>query len=224
MPPLPIPRRYRAGLASVDRLTDEDVDLLVERLDGGSAEVSFEELAVPLRGELAADVDLERLLEAVASLNTLLPEDGSGAKGLAEDVSESNDISVPEERRPAYVGRLERLIRVPTLILAARASEVASEHDKVFHDVRILTDMRPVFGPDPASVEMAALVGTMKLEYHLGGKSAIDSVYIALDRGDLEQLQRVIARALKKMDSLAKLMKERDVPRWTANYHDHGPR
>lgn len=49
--------------------------LLAERLITAEPEVSFEKLATPLSRELSADVDLARLLEAVASLNTLLPED-----------------------------------------------------------------------------------------------------------------------------------------------------
>ncbi len=223
MPPLSIPRRYRVGLAAVDSLSEGDVNLLVERLRIAESEVSFEELAASVSDEVSADVDLARLLEGVASLNTLLPEDGSGADSLAQDVSESEDLNLPGDSRPAYAARLATLIRIPVLVSTARAMEVVAEHDKVFHAARILTDVRPVFGPDPSTgVKMAAVVATMKLEYHPGGRSAIESVFVALDRGDLEHLRDVLDRALTKMDSLSRLMKESDVPRWTRTYHDHG--
>lgn len=223
MPPLSIPRRYRVGLAAVDRLTDADVSLLTERLKADKSEVSFEELAAAVSGEISADVDLTRLVEAVASLNTLLPEDGSGADGLAQDVSESEELNLPEDRRPAYAARIETLMRIPVLVIAARATEVVAEHAKVFHDARILTDVRPVFERDPSTgVKMAALTATMKLEYHPGGRSAIESIFVSLDRGDLEHLSRVLDRALTKMDSLSRLMKESGVPRWKGTYHDHG--
>ncbi len=197
--------------------------LLAERLITAEPEVSFEKLATPLSRELSADVDLARLLEAVASLNTLLPEDGSGADTLAQDVSESGSLNLSEDRRPAYAARLETLMRVPVLVVAARASELMTEHDKVFHDARILTDVRPVFERDPSTgVKMAAVMATMKLEYHPSGRSAIEAVFVSLDRGDLEHLRQVLDRALTKMDSLSRLMKESDVPRWTGTYHDHG--
>jgi len=223
MPPLTIPRRYRVGLAAVEQLAEADVTLLAERLALAEPEVSFEKLAARLDRELSVDADLARVLEAVASLNTLLPEDGSGADRLAQDVSESGDLKIPDERRPAYAARLETLMRIPVLVVAARASELLTEHDKVFHDARILTDVRPVFERDPSTgVKMGAVVATMKLEYHPSGKRAIESVFISLDHGDLEHLRHVLDRALTKMDSLAGLMKETNVPRWTGTYHDHG--
>ena len=223
MPPLTIPRRYRVGLAAVERLTDADATLVAQGLTATAPEVSFEKLAAPLSSELPADVDLARLLEAVASLNTLLPEDGAGADSLAQDVSDSANLELPEDKRPAYAARLETLMRIPVLVIAARASQLLAEHDKVFHDARILTDVRPVFEHDPSTgVKMAAVVATMKLEYHPGGKSAIESIFVSLDHGDLEHLRQVMDRALTKMDSLSQLMKETAVPQWTGTYHDHG--
>ncbi len=222
MAPLTIPRRYRVGLAAVDSLSDADVRLLVEHLQAAEPEVSFEELATPVAGRMSADVDLARLLEAVASLNTLLAEDGSGADSLAQEVAESENLDLTEERRAAYARRLERLMRLPVLVMAARAIEVVAEHDKVFHDARILTDVRPVFEPDPSTgVKMAAVMATMKLEYHPGGKSRIEPIFVSLDHGDLEHLRQVIDRALAKMDALSGLLKETNVPRWTGTYHDH---
>jgi len=224
MPPLPIPRRYRAGLAAVAALSAEDVALLTEGLDASVLEVSFDALAAPLRERVAVDVDLAQLLEAVSSLNTLLPEDGSGAESVAQDVSESEDLDIPKERRPTYATALEGLIRNPALVIAAHATEVVTEHEKVFHDARILTDIRPVFERDTSTgVKMAALTATMKLDFHPGGRSAIESVAVALDRGDLEYLSKVIERGLAKMEKLAEVMRENELPRWTPNYHHHGP-
>jgi hypothetical protein len=222
MPPLRIPQRYRAGLTSVDALTDEDATLLAEGLDAEVAEVSFAQLAAPLRDDIEADVDLERLLDAVASLITLLPEDESGVDSLAQDVSESESLDLPPERRPAYVARLRKLMSVPALAVAARATELVGEHDKAFHDVRIFTDVRPVFERDVSTgVKMATVVAMMRLDYHPGGRSAIESVFVGLERGDLEHLRNVVDRAIAKMDSLSELMKETHVPRWTPTFHEH---
>src|SRR4051794_10056517 len=224
MPPLQIPRRYRAGLDSVDTLTDAEVGVLVQRLDASASEVSFKDLAAQVRDEISAEVDVTEMVEALASLITLLPEDGSGAEILAQDVSESEDLHIPADRRAAYASRLRALITTPALTIVARASEVVTEHDKVFHDARIFTDLRPVFERDPTrGVKLAGLVGTMKLDYHPGGRRTIDSVFVTLDRGDLEHFRRVVERALAKMDALSQLLKESDVRRWTENYHEHGP-
>lgn len=224
MPSFSIPRRFRAGLAAVDDLTDDEVAVLAERLDASVPEVSFETLAEPVRDSISSDIDLAQLLEAVASLNTLLPDDGTGAEALARDASGSQDLGVDEERQESYAATLERLMRIPALVLAAHATEVVAEHDKLLHEVRIFTDMRPVFERDPSTgVKMASLVAMMKLDFHPGGRGNIESVSVALDRADLEYVGRVVKRALDKMDALTDLMTENGVPRWTWNFHDHGP-
>lgn len=225
MPPLRIPPRFRAGLTAVDRLSEADVDAIEAHLNAGKgkAEVSIDRLAVKLAAEVEADVDLEQLLEAVASLTGLLPEDGSGAEALALDVSESEGLELPVDRQPIYAARLLKLMEVPTLAVAARAMDVVTDHDKVFHEARILTDIRPIFERDVTTgVKAAAVSATLKVEYHAGGRSTIESFFVTLDRGDLDHLRRVVDRAVAKMDGLSDLLKETNVPQWTSNYHDHG--
>ena len=222
MPPLRIPQRYRVGLAAVDRLTDSDVELIQAHLAASEGEVSIDLLAGQLSSQVETEVDLEQLLEAVASLTGLLPEDGEGAEALAVDVSESSDLTLARER-PEYAARLLKLMEVPVLAIAARAMGVVTDHDKVFHEARILTDVRPIFERDVSSgVKAATVSATMKVEYHAGGRSGIESFFVTLDRGDLEHLRRVVDRALAKMDGLSDLLSTANVPQWTSNFHDHG--
>jgi hypothetical protein len=47
-----------------------------------------------------------------------------------------------------FAERLSTLLNLECLLLAARAMDIGTEHDRVFHDARIFTDVRPVFGPD----------------------------------------------------------------------------
>jgi hypothetical protein len=223
MPPLRVPSRYRTGLSSVAQLTDADVLALQQSLNVGPTELSIEDLAAQVEGKISSDIDAKRLLEAVASLLGLLPESGAGADRLAQEIGEAESLEIPDDERASYVARLKTLMGIPALAVFSRATDVMTEQEKIFHDVRILTDVRPVFEPDVSEgVKAAGVVASMKIEYHPMGRREIEAVFVSMDRGDLEHLGRVVSRALAKMDSLGDLLKESQVPQWSFRYHTHG--
>ncbi len=98
--------------------------------------------------------------------------------------------------------------------MAARASDIVTEYDRVFHDVRILTDMRPVFGVDPEDgPKAAALIATLKVEYHIS-QGPVESDFYALEHSDLLRLRDAVDRALVKHSSMRKLMERMNLPYW----------
>lgn len=88
-----------------------------------------------------------------------------------------------------------------SLAIAAKAQEVRSEFGQTFCTARILTDIRPVFGTDPAAAPLAcAVVHTLRLGYHENSKHK--NLFVALSNSDLHVLRNLIDRALKKEGSL----------------------
>lgn len=215
-PPLRIPPRFLPGLTALASMEDETVEALQAALQEVPEVLSTDRLVEHVRDAAPAlpDDQAVETLEALLSLMTLLPEDGEGVINLARDVADSPDLDLTDEERQTFVERLTPLLELDSLTLAARAFDIVSEHDRVFHDARILNDLRPVFGPDPADGPKAAvLVATLKIDYHVT-RGPVDSAYFALDQTDLLRLRDVVDRALAKHASLRGLVESMNMPYW----------
>lgn len=222
MAPLRIPPRYRPGLTDVDALSDTDIAAMTVALAEVPSHLAVSKLADRVRQVLPdTNVDADAILEAVLSLVLLLPEDGDGAEALARDVSES-DLGIAAEKRDSYVAHLAGLLGLRSMFLTARATGLGVEHQGVFHDVRFLTDLRPVFGTDVnAGLQAAIITTSMKLEYHPGGMGDVEPIFVALGRADLEHLERSVKRALSKVDELEKFITAANLPYWDEQGHSH---
>jgi hypothetical protein len=192
-----------AAQALVTALRNETRLLTTDRLVKHVAE------SVPGLTETSDDI-----VEALISLTTLLPDEGGGATELAQDVAYSRDLELDDEARETFAGRLQPMLEVESLALAAKASDLVTEYDRVFHDARVLTDLRPVFGKDPAEGPKAGtLIATLKIEYH-PPQGGIDSEFYALEHADLIRLRDTLDRAIVKHTSMRSVMDTINLPYW----------
>ncbi len=222
-PRLRIPEPYVPGLTAVAALDAKVAAELLAAVQRVPHLLTTSRLVEHVRDKVPALDDAEDILDALLSLTTLLPEGGDGVSELARDVAESPDLDLDEATRHELVQRLEGLLGVDSFVLAARASEIVTEFPKVFHDARVLTDLRPVFGPDPTGGPQAALlVATLKLEYHLAD-GPVDVDFFALDYSDLLRLRDIVDRALAKHTSLRGLIDKMDLPYWEYREFEEGP-
>lgn len=154
-------------------------------------------------------------LEALLSLVGLLADDDElAAEELAEDVARSPDLGLDEDRREQFAEHLRELLRLEPVVLAARAHDVATDSERVFHEARVLTDLRPIFGQDAsAGAKAATILATLRIKAHedTGG---LKSYYFALDHADLLDLQAVIRRALAKMAAMKRVAERMQLPYW----------
>jgi len=217
MPPLRIPPGYQAGISAIAALNEAEVDQLERSLGETHDRLATERLAldveaaVPsLDGGAATEV-----IEALLSLIALLDEDGE-VEQLANDVAQSRDLELEENDREELARRLSRLLQLPSLALAARALDIATEHERAFHDARVVTDIRPVFGPSvPAGPRGALISAMLKIEFHpYGTQGSVEAEFFALDRADLIRLREVVDRALEKIGSLEQLVASANLPYW----------
>lgn len=212
---LRIPPRYLPGLKAIAELSDEATKDLQAALVNVPRSLTTERLAEHVAKAVPhiSDKALETT-EALLSLTTLLPEDGSGAPDLAKDVAHSEDLELADKKRDPFAVRLVTLLNLECLWLAARAYDIVTEYERVFHDARILTDMRPVFGPDISQGPKAALlISTLKIDFHPPDGS-LNSHFFALDYADLLRLRDAVERAISKHKSLQAMIKQTDIPYW----------
>jgi hypothetical protein len=212
---LRIPAPYKPGLEALASMDDETAGGLLEALREQTGLLSTERLAQHVGEDVPPLVDdAFEIVEALLSLITLLPEEGEGADELASDIAHSRDLDLDEPAREAFTQRLRPMLEIETLIVAARASDLVTEYERVFHDARILTDLRPVFGRDPAEgPKAAALIATLKVDFH-PPTGRVDSEFYALEHSDLLRLRDVVNRAIAKHASMRKIMDELKLPYW----------
>jgi hypothetical protein len=212
---LRIPAPFQPGLEALASLSNETAQALIEALRDETRLLTTDRMAEQVR-ETVPDLSeaADDILEALISLTTLLPEEGEGADELARDVAHSRDLDLDDEARDRLIDRLPPMLGIESLALAARASDIVTEYDRVFHDARVLTDLRPVFGADPAEGPKAGtLIATLKIDYH-PPQGGIESEFYALEHADLLRLRDAVDRALAKHTSMRKLMETINLPYW----------
>jgi hypothetical protein len=213
--PLRIPDRYQPGLRALAELSDEQAHALRAALTEMPTRLTTSRLAQHITDalpELAASG--RDILEAVLSLVPLLQDEVDVSAELARDVSMSPDLEVDDDARKKFAERLRLLLGLEPVLLAARARELTVEFERVFHDARVLTDLRPVFGKDAtAGAKAAAVVATLKIDAH-EGMGPLREYYFAMDHADLLRLRSVVDRALEKAAALKRLARETDLPYW----------
>jgi hypothetical protein len=191
------------------RLSDAQVTALQAEIQGHGP-VLFQSDRAPfvphgLDG-VSAD-DTEELMTAVLGAGSYQSGSGIPAGEFANNVANSPDLKLQDAERGALASRLTSLLAIPSVATSSKALDLLTEHARVYHSARVLTDLRPVFADDEITSPSATLIShTLKVAYH--ADSGRDAFYVALDDQDLDELREVIERAQKKSAALKKLVSE----------------
>lgn len=86
------------------------------------------------------------------------------------------------------------------LAIARKAEQLGTEHQNLFMDARILTDLRPVFSAAGDIIHESLVIQTLLIDYHDGAEPR--RVALALDARDIAQLRRLCERAEAKASTL----------------------
>lgn len=210
MPTLEIPERYLDGINKLLRLDDksiEEIRLNLEResqSSGGSIKIG---------SVIARSVSDSRIAEALTSLYVVKSSREVSAEEFAEAVCAAaereapNGPPFPQPERTQFKDRLVKLLNVKGVGIAAKAVDLQTDDERTFCGVRILTDLRPVFGSNIADgPEGMVIVHLLKLGYHQTGIDRHVNFYVSLDSDDLKMLRKVIDRAEQKANALKATM------------------
>lgn len=205
---LRVPSSQVPALARLVGLNAEEHRSLLAALTAAPASASLASLAMCVAGATDLDGDdVDAITRLLAMLYTLrdrgrTPRDEflSDVELAAKETGESSLISPSVDWGDARK-RIGDLLDVQPLALTAKSFDVLSEHERMFCDARILTDIRPVFAVDvDHEPDALVLVHELRLSYHQAGE--MKAVYIAMDSGDLRELYEVLERAFKKERSI----------------------
>jgi hypothetical protein len=186
-----------SGLATLRDMPEETLNDFLSQLDKSPTSIPELRNAVP--------AEVERAFDALCSLyqgRTYFEVEPNTFLSDLEDTLKTKpgwtSIDWTQFRK-----RLERLFNVESLSLSAKAVLLQLEHERRYHEARVLTDVRPVFGADPSVPPKAAILNhTLRLAYH-DNSSEIREFYIALDSIDLSEFIEVLVRAQEKERSLS---------------------
>ncbi len=209
VPLLRIPPEHQSGLVKLALLSGQVAVQLhtvmsaaAQKAGGGS--VSAEHLG-PISGLSRAD--LEKIVDAVVGLNFARVYSDADIEDFAKDVSESLQAAAPsgfpttKDSIDQFRKRIEEFLSIDGITRSAKTEILRYAHERSVHSLRILTDIRPVFGDDVEKPpEAVVIMHTLKMAYHRAGR--LDEAFFGMDESDLRHLKEAAVRAELKAKSI----------------------
>lgn len=209
-----IPQSYRAGLAKIKSLSPEAVGALANAL--GVAQISdfaklssvVESMAQVSPEEAAAIVTSMRSLYLIKAMAETATPDLVAMLMTAMQMTGGN-VALSESEKPAFAEKLTRLLSISSIERSGKIEQLKADHQNIFEDAKILTDLRPVFDKPGEKPVGAIIAHTLKIVTHDSGEHK--ELYVSLDSEDILTLKRTAERALEKMASLKGFIKSASV-------------
>jgi len=209
MASLSIPDRVVAGFHKIATLSEDSFKELLSALQSLPLRIHqhavFDESLIEPPGIPSEDVEVIR--DALFPLYRGRGGSQVPAQKYADDIaaglSESGEADWIKdgELLRTFKERLVRLLSVNAPQLIAKAHDVLLEHAKTFSSLRIVSDIRPVFGDNVEETPTAAvLVHMLKLVYYESGERR--EFVVAMDTKDIQAITEACDRAAKKTKSL----------------------
>jgi hypothetical protein len=195
-------------------LPDAEFDALLAVFDGLSLSTPRRELVRAIRAAApeALSNSARTVLDVFLGIHGMGTWSGFPPRSIGRLIAETPDLQLSDDVPSRFVGRVERILDVRLLAATAKAIDVATEHERLFHGARIFTDIRSVFLEEPpASPVSAVLSHSLRIDFH--SESGNDSLFVALDGSDLRVLRAVIDRAIAKADALQETLTSQEIIR-----------
>ncbi len=133
-----------------------------------------------------------------------LESDDTFVRELVEAWQERNGRESSSQQLAELEQVLSAILRVDALRTSMKGISLMADHERLFLDSRILTDIRPIFDDDKNALPSGAVIThTMKINMYVDGKQV--SMYVVLDGDDLHKLKSVLDRAIQKEQQLSTL-------------------
>jgi hypothetical protein len=203
MASLRIPSRYYKAINLLLRLNEEETLQLVKAINGTPPLITKKDVCSHIEQQLPHlnDDELSQIIDFLISVNDFKVHSGLTNE---EAVVQLSNALIDEELQLSDGKTLEEIHSRISVFLDAKGQinliskirSVYSEHEKIFVDSRILTDVRPVFDEDITLIPAALIVHTLKLDYIQDDEKK--TFFVALDDEDIENLRQDLTRAEKK--------------------------
>lgn len=202
-----VPIAQRNTLAAFRDLPADQADAVVDAVSTAPPFTTRSVLATRVNDALGESVlSGGALINALMGARYQLTPHMDSLDSLVQSIAASpglvtTDAPVAE----AFRRRLQALLASEALRTTTMASDLLVQHERPYHSARAFTDIRPIFGEDPADDPSGAIIlNVLKLEFWT--ESGIDELYFALDLPDLQHLKAVVDRALAKTETAKRVL------------------
>jgi hypothetical protein len=195
-------------------LSDEESNTFLNVLSKAGPQFNVYDLGNQLAAALQSnDLPIVTILRVLASLYLTRPVAKSIEQFVDQDVFPAletakiftaNDADVQRQKLQRFL--VAALSYERTLGTAAKAGDVLTQHERIFDNARIVTDLRPIFHVDVTEKpDAAVIIHTLKITQRDHSRNRTD-LYFALDHNDLLVMRDLIERALKKEKTLKEII------------------
>jgi hypothetical protein len=221
--PINIPARIHPALARIATMPDPVYSAIGDALAAMPIMIDPQNIDEYRKlSKVALDAESFRDIVSVGlSLSVGRQSTGLSTEAFVDQVVTQTVAAEAVSQTEPLRSRLLTLLSMPSFEVGAKALDLLFETERHISDVRILTDLRPVFSDSAVEVPKTSLViHTLKIDFHEGEQSP--HFFASLDLNDLRKLQKAVSRAIEKDSTLRKALNAAgfnviDTPR-----HEHG--
>lgn len=197
-----VPDVYVSVLVRLHEITEDQFGALLEATEaiGRPSGVSaYLDLAHETAGIERSEAAI--LVETLLSMMAYGEDQGHDLDEMIRGVSASEQLGLADSDSERLAARIMGLIQHGPIQMLQKGAALALQHDRLFLDAQIITDVRPVFGDDvEEGMAAAVLTHSLRIDFVQAGRN--ESFYVTLDPLDLENMHQVVGRAINKSDFL----------------------
>ena len=196
---LAIPISDRKQFLKLMEESEENFNLFINKIKNVPLSSSYEDI----NNFLETETDYSFLISNLYySLATWEQSDSEFLDVLYFSYLESE--SEKKVDKELFYSRLNRLIDIKNnLRTDFKAQNLRTDFEKILFDLKILTDVRPIFDiSDSSKFSGGVVTHQLRINYNEDGENR--EIYFSLDKNDLEKIGKVVDRAIKKETSIMK--------------------
>jgi len=213
-----VPAAYRPGFSKIKSLRPADFDAIAAALENAPVVGGLKELAIAVGQHVSSlkRAEIEVILRSLFSLCVFLADEETplsenlSSLASAMQASGNSQLTLSEDERIEFERRLDRLLRIKSVSLAAKGQRLKLEYQNTFHDAKILTDVRSIFDKPEDRPLGFTIAHILKITYHESGDHK--DFYIALDADDIQVMKKALERAESKAGSIRSLLRAAALP------------
>jgi hypothetical protein len=210
-----VPEQHYAGFMALLSLEPGQSEELISAIESTPPTLPIEDFAAKVSSKTSlAPKTIEDVVTVLVSLYALRRELSLTVGDFLNVIVDALDSSRPTALRPSdgnwepFRATLDKLLSLgPTLGILAKAAQLRTYEERIFHDARIITDIRPVFEADPEQLPVGGLIiHTLQITYHHEG--SLKELHLAIDPEGVDKLRGLLNRADLKAKTLSSVLEK----------------
>lgn len=214
-----IPEDYQSGLETIVSLNQKQLEELLQIFEVTSVILNVKKFYQELVPKInfLEPLEAKNLVETIGSLYELRTQLDLSTEEFVDEIidvmkeSQNKRLKLKNSDYEKFQQRLISLLDIKTLALRAKAVNLIVDHDIIFVDAKIISDIRPIFGLNIEESPIGSvIIHNLKIEYKQNND--FKSFHIALDEKDIITLLGLLKRTQTKSESLKEFINNSGLP------------